>query len=414
MSSSEQAPEPTMDEILASIRKIIADDDQEADNQVAAVEPAAAAGGGQAEAGQANLVDDIANALNQPAGEAGAPAQVEEDIFDLTNEVAATPPQPVVEADAAPVAELGQPDVLAQSEATAPAVQMPPDAELASDPQPQPQPLPVAESILGGGSPADDVLSGTPMMDTPIPEDAAGFDAPAPEAPQESALGEMMAEVAAVPEVSADALEETPVAFEPEPEIFTASDDVSGSADNAVQAIQADADMPDAPAIEMPEVIASEEAPAPAPEPAEASLDTGSFAPEEMADEAGTDIAGIVEESATDIASDIASMVAGTVEAVAPAAEAEAPVEEAVTPEAELPGPAPELEAVPNEPVTEEAMAEEPEGAEPAPGGVDAKSLEDSVKEMLKPMLREWLNENMPRIVQSAVNDEKISGEGGS
>ena len=61
-------------------------------------------------------------------------------------------------------------------------------------------------------------------------------------------------------------------------------------------------------------------------------------------------------------------------------------------------------------------QAEEPEPAfepEPEPEPVAAyangasahrdeagKSLEDSVKDMLRPMLREWLDENMPRIVR--------------
>lgn len=343
MSSSEQAPEPTMDEILASIRKIIADDDQGAqgaENQAVAAEPAPVAGGGQAETEQANLVDDIANALNPPASGAAAPVQAEEDIFDLTNEVAATPPQPAVDADAAPVAEIGQPDVLAQSEAAAPAVQMPVDAEMAPDSQPQP--LPGNESILSGRSATDDVLAGTPMIDTPIPEDAAGFDVPATEAALESALGNMAAAA-------------------PEPEAVAA------------------------PEIEIPEITASEEAPVPAT--VEASLDTGSFAHEEMADPAGTGVLGVVEESVAGIA-----------------LAAEVMVEDAVMPEAELPEPAPEHAAV----------AAEAESAEPASGGVDAKSLEDSVREMLKPMLREWLDENMPRIVQEAANDEKNSAEGGS
>jgi len=34
------------------------------------------------------------------------------------------------------------------------------------------------------------------------------------------------------------------------------------------------------------------------------------------------------------------------------------------------------------------------------------KSLEDSVKDMLRPMLRQWLDENMPRMVTAALKDE--------
>jgi cell pole-organizing protein PopZ len=35
-----------------------------------------------------------------------------------------------------------------------------------------------------------------------------------------------------------------------------------------------------------------------------------------------------------------------------------------------------------------------------------AKSLEDSVKDMLRPMLRQWLDENMARVLTAALKDE--------
>jgi cell pole-organizing protein PopZ len=34
------------------------------------------------------------------------------------------------------------------------------------------------------------------------------------------------------------------------------------------------------------------------------------------------------------------------------------------------------------------------------------RSLEDSVRDMLRPMLRQWLDENMPRMVTTALKDE--------
>jgi cell pole-organizing protein PopZ len=34
------------------------------------------------------------------------------------------------------------------------------------------------------------------------------------------------------------------------------------------------------------------------------------------------------------------------------------------------------------------------------------KTLEDSVKDMLRPMLRQWLDENMPRVINAALKDE--------
>ena len=37
---------------------------------------------------------------------------------------------------------------------------------------------------------------------------------------------------------------------------------------------------------------------------------------------------------------------------------------------------------------------------------IGAKSLEDSVKEMLRPMLKEWLEENMPRVLDATLREE--------
>jgi cell pole-organizing protein PopZ len=42
---------------------------------------------------------------------------------------------------------------------------------------------------------------------------------------------------------------------------------------------------------------------------------------------------------------------------------------------------------------------------------VQVPSLETSVKEMLRPMLREWLDDNLPRIIENAVKDEIASSD---
>ena len=39
-------------------------------------------------------------------------------------------------------------------------------------------------------------------------------------------------------------------------------------------------------------------------------------------------------------------------------------------------------------------------------GPMSSKSLEDSVKEMLRPMLKQWLDENMPRVLTAALREE--------
>ncbi|MGE0612195.1 MAG: DUF2497 domain-containing protein [Hyphomicrobiales bacterium] len=89
MTRPEQAPEPTMDEILASIRRIIADDEQAAD------EPARAAPASEAQSLQeddsSDLMRDIEQALGGGETEAAAPQPATEDeIFELTEEVSIT------------------------------------------------------------------------------------------------------------------------------------------------------------------------------------------------------------------------------------------------------------------------------------------------------------------------------------
>ena len=40
------------------------------------------------------------------------------------------------------------------------------------------------------------------------------------------------------------------------------------------------------------------------------------------------------------------------------------------------------------------------------PASAGTKGLEDTVKELLKPLLMQWLDENMPRIVNEAIREE--------
>lgn len=51
-----------------------------------------------------------------------------------------------------------------------------------------------------------------------------------------------------------------------------------------------------------------------------------------------------------------------------------------------------------------------------SPLEASSKTLEDSVKDMLRPMLRQWLDENMPRMVTAALKDElgdsSVRGQG--
>jgi len=44
-------------------------------------------------------------------------------------------------------------------------------------------------------------------------------------------------------------------------------------------------------------------------------------------------------------------------------------------------------------------------------GSLGAKSLEESVKELLRPMLAEWLDKNMPRLVEAAMREQFMSSQ---
>jgi cell pole-organizing protein PopZ len=57
---------------------------------------------------------------------------------------------------------------------------------------------------------------------------------------------------------------------------------------------------------------------------------------------------------------------------------------------------------------------DEPHHAVPAAGGAPAKGLDRSAAELLRPMLRQWLADNMPRIVEEALRSELMSSTGSS
>jgi len=105
MSSTERAPEPTMEEILASIRRIITDDEA---GQGKAAKPAQKA---QSEdeslEGEADnqIIDDIARVLSG-GGAAPANENEEEEILDLTAELGGLE---IVEDDDEPVFETDEP-----------------------------------------------------------------------------------------------------------------------------------------------------------------------------------------------------------------------------------------------------------------------------------------------------------------
>src|SRR3990172_7210741 len=85
MSSTERAPEPTMEEILASIRRIISDDESSSARQRTTSASQGDEEGLEAAEGEADdrIINDIARVLS---GSAPA-AEEEDDILDLTAEL---------------------------------------------------------------------------------------------------------------------------------------------------------------------------------------------------------------------------------------------------------------------------------------------------------------------------------------
>src|SRR6266508_1442245 len=137
MSSTERAPEPTMEEILASIRRIISDDESSSARQHTAApqsqedDEALELSEGEADD---KIINDIARVLS-----GGAPAPVEaveeeEDILDLTAELSGLEP----------VEEMQAGEVVAEAEAAAPE----PVFEPAPEPEPEEEsPHPEAEAF---------------------------------------------------------------------------------------------------------------------------------------------------------------------------------------------------------------------------------------------------------------------------
>ena len=150
MSAQAKATEPSMEEILASIRRIISDDDPKPGEAEGAAPAAAEA--------PAPAATPAPAPEPEPQPVAAAPA-VEEDVLDLGAEaalIAAPPPEPPkaepAPAPAAPAAE--EPDVafLEEAPAAAPA----PEPVFAPPPPP---PLPAAAFMPSSSAPAVDMAS---------------------------------------------------------------------------------------------------------------------------------------------------------------------------------------------------------------------------------------------------------------
>ena len=381
MSSSEQAPEPTMDEILASIRKIISDDEPGDSPQTES--PAAVA----AAPAEGALADDLANALNDTQADGGAT----DDILDLTEVVPAPDQNNSPQSDASQVdalqAALG--DAMAAPEVPAPVSEAPAPAAPEASTAPQAAPVPNPQEVAAGDNAGNEIDISAVLAEAGIEEtfSAASVD---PEPDTGAPSGD---------ELSA-ALEQGDAA-QPEPGSGEATSitDVLSSIDplaaDPVPEAAADAEMAEA-----PDALVDEPAPGAQPE---ASIDKGVYNPDP--EPAATDAPEVspADTNASNSASDVAVESAaepGVMQADAPpelAAAVDAPMQDAA-------------------PVEDTAPSEEPEPVEAAAPGSDTgdgRTLEDSVKDMLRPMLREWLDDNMERIVQNEVSAENLKGSDG-
>jgi cell pole-organizing protein PopZ len=306
-----------MEEILASIRRIISDDESSTAKARTASASQQDDEGLEAAEGEADdrIINDIARVLS---GSASA-AEEEEDILDLTAELGGL--EPVGEPMVAEVEVIEMVELVAEA--------APPEA------------------------PPQEVFQ------------------PAPARPQAAAAPEPVPQ----PEVSAPV---TPP--------LSASEEAATALERAIAALRA-GHVPTSvgefmpPAESQPEPLAFAPEPEPAPEP-------------EQQPEPEPEAELVLTEFEADLIVE---------EPVAIEAEAPSEPEESVSSSWDS-DPAPWARAP--EPLVEpERPAARTNGGA---HGQDAshKTLEDSVKDMLRPMLRQWLDENMPRMVTAALKDE--------
>ena len=413
MSSTERAPEPTMEEILASIRRIISDDEANSTQQRATsseyaeqvrVEDA------DYEAADTQMIADIERALGSVRG-AAEPAPVDDDLDDILDltEPGGTSPEDVMMADE-PITVLEE--IVLETEIYE---EPRPKLDFSAAFPPSEPPAEMAESLTEA---VESFAESAPAYDEPEPvyeEPAPSYDEPVATFVEETV---MIAEMPA---------SEPPVAAQPAPSL----DDPTTALERAIAALkagdlaafareaQAGSEAPDPVYVPPASIYAMPEPAAPsAPEPA-IEPEVPSFEPEPE-----PEIVVMEEEEAIVLAEPET-----TFEPSTPSWQAESPswsdVASAAEPEPE-PEPEPEFDPEPEPaPWHNEGMSWR--GAPPAnefelnparvnggrdhephdyAGPVSSKSLEDSVKEMLRPMLKQWLDENMQRVLTAALREE--------
>jgi uncharacterized protein len=393
MSSMERAPEPTMEEILASIRRIISEDESSAARQHTAPQNQADEEVLESGEGEADdeIINDIARVLSgsgsaaQPAPEAPAVAgEQEDDILDLTAELGGLElVEDVEELELVEVAEEGPAEIFQ----AAPARPRPVLTPVEATPQTEPE-LELVEDA------SFEIFEAEASAPEPVAESPAPMAQPAPAAAKPMSASE---EAASALERAIAALRagqvptsSTPFSFQPSPEpVFQAQPEPVFPAQSPVFQPQPEPGFqrqtePEALAEPAPSIAAPAFEPVPIPELVPAPE------PEAEIDEEPELVLTEVE-----------------VEMSEPVLVVETVVSE------------PQLDrgwgmsAAPDWSAGREGEAEEETETPHVNGGggsyadsAAAKSLEDSVKDMLRPMLRQWLDENMARVLTAALKDE--------
>lgn len=387
MSSTERAPEPTMEEILASIRRIISEDESSAARQHTAPQNQADEEVLESGEGEADdeIINDIARVLSgsgsaaQPAPEAAAVAEEqeqEEDILDLTAELGGL--ELVEEVEELELVEVVEEEAPAEMYQAAPARSRPTltpvDASFEAEAE-----LELVEEA------SPEVLEAEASAPEPVVEQPAPMAQPAPAAARPMSASE---EAASALERAIAALRagqvptsSTAFSFQPSPEpVFSQPEPF----------FQAQPEAPFQPQSE-PEALAE-----PAPSIAAPAFEPVSIPEPVSAPEAETEAEP--------------ELVLTEVEIEMIEAEPVLIVETLVS--------EPQLDrgwgmsAASDWSVGREGEAEEETETPHVNGGGGsyadsaAKSLEDSVKDMLRPMLRQWLDENMARVLTAALKDE--------
>jgi uncharacterized protein len=319
MGSMERAPEPTMEEILASIRRIISDDEAKSAEAKPAPLPEKKAADIDAEA-DTKIIDDIARVLS-----GASPAEAEsddEDILDLTKELSE------LQTAADDSSEL-------------------PELELTT-----PAPAEIVEEAAPESEPVITLEAPEPVRPTPEPPQAEGPSA------LELAIAELRARhLQSSPEPDPVFAMPPPPEPEPEPELELVEESELVLASIETETVE----MTDDP-FAGPTAIEHE------PAPSDSQYETPSWL--------------------------------NQVEP-APASESDPELEPAHAAE---PEPAPQINGNGSHGGRTTHYTEF--GINPS-----NRTLEESVKEMLRPLLREWLDEHMSRVLEAALRDELKDAE---